>query len=131
MSIDEHAATELRLFIDNDGDLYRQQTTSIHKNLVTKLRGTKVYSRAGAVKLFGYLVEAGAKKYAREFGDASEWHKMFPVATRRAVAEQLAEYFEDEANLGNYDDYLPKKYQNSPTVIATARANERHRAKFK
>lgn len=34
--VDPHAATELKLYIDNDGNLYRQQTTSILKNLITK-----------------------------------------------------------------------------------------------
>ncbi len=129
MSADEHAATELRLFIDNDGDLYRQQTTSIHKNLVTKMaRG--IYNHAGAVKLFGYLCESGAKKYAREFAHESEWHKIFSVATRKAVAEELATHFEEEARLGNYDNHLPKKYQKVPSVVARQRESDRHKAKF-
>jgi hypothetical protein len=106
-----HAATELRLFIDNDGDLYRQQTTSILKNLATK-KARGEYKHDLAVKLFGYLVESGAKKYAREFGCAGQqWHKMFDVPTRKAVAEALTRSFEGEHALGNYDNLLPKKYQ--------------------
>jgi len=105
---DKTAARELELFIDNDGDLYRQMTTSIHKNLATKLaRGEYLHDRA--VKAFGYLAEAGAKKYAKEFGGT--WHVMFSVPTRRVVAESMARQFETEADLGNYNHLLPKKYQ--------------------
>lgn len=32
----DQEARELKLYIDNDGDLYRRQTTSILKNLTTK-----------------------------------------------------------------------------------------------
>jgi hypothetical protein len=114
--IDEHAATELELYIDNDGDLYRQQTTSILKNLATKkARGT--YKHDLAVKLFGYLMESGAKKYAREFGTPDQpWHKMFDAPTRRAVAERFTKSFETEYALGNYDRLLPKKYQEAKAV---------------
>ena len=108
--IDEHAATELKLYIDNDGDLYRRQTTSILKNLATK-KVRSQYKHDLAVKLFGYLVEAGAKKYVKEFGGPPAWHKQFDVPTRKAVAEELTRDFEGEFELGNYDDLLPKKYQ--------------------
>jgi hypothetical protein len=112
--IDEHAATELRLYIDNDADLHRQQATSIYKNLATK-KARGEYKHDLAVKLFGYLVESGAKKYAKEFDDASRWHKLFDVPTRRAVAEELTKTFEAEYKLGNYDNLLPKKYQAAGT----------------
>lgn len=107
---DAHAATELKLYIDNDGDLYRRQTMLILRNLATK-RAQRVYNHDLAVKLFGYLTEEGAKKYAREFGSAQPWHQMFDVATLRQVAEELTRDFEAEAALGNYDHLLPKKYQ--------------------
>jgi hypothetical protein len=111
--IDEHAATELKLYIDNDGDLYRRQTTSILKNLATK-KVRSQYKHDLAVKLFGYLVEAGAKKYAKEFGGT--WNKMFDVPTRKHVAEELTRDFEVEFELGNYDKLLPKKYQKELTT---------------
>jgi hypothetical protein len=109
-AIDEHAATELKIFIDNDADLHRQQQVPIFKNLATKkVRST--YKHDLAVKLFGYLVESGAKKYAKEFSVGTDWHKMFSVPTRKAVAGELTRDFEGEFELGNYDDLLPKKYQ--------------------
>lgn len=107
--LDTHAAKELELFVENDADLYRQQYTPINKNLITKMaRG--VYNHAGAVKLFGYLMESGAKKYAKQFSVGSDWHQIFSPATRKAAAEVFARHFEVEAKLGNYDHLLPKKY---------------------
>lgn len=101
-------ATELQLYVDNDADLYRQQHQPILKNLITKMaRGT--YDRDKAVKLFMYLAESGAKKYTKEFGGT--WHTMFDVPTRRLAAIAWRDAFEGEAKLGNYDNYLPKKYQ--------------------
>jgi len=108
--VDLVGAHELDLFIVNDADLYRQQHIPIIKNLITKMaRGT--YDSEKAVKMFMYLVESGAKKYKKEFGDGLKWHEMFNVATRREVAKSLRDSFETEAELGNYDHLLPKKYQ--------------------
>jgi hypothetical protein len=117
---DAHAATELKLYIDNDGDLYRRQTTSILKNLATK-RARGEYKHDLAVKAFGYLTEAGAKKYAHAFGADQPWHAMFDVGTRRLAAEKLARDFETEAVLGNYDHLLPKKYQGQKSGVQHSR----------
>lgn len=107
---------ELRLFIDNDGDLYRQRTQPIEKNLYLKIaKGT--YSRSLAPKLWGYLIEAGAKKYATEFGASpADWSKMFPKAERDALAVEYARHFERAVEGGEYshlDRTLPKKYRRA------------------
>ena len=116
---DTHAATELEQYIVNDADLHRQQHAPILKNLATKkVRGE--YKHALAAKLFGYLVEAGAKKHAKEFGSPDQpWHKMFDVATRKRVAEELTKSFEAEHALGNYSNLLPKKYQKPEKATAS------------
>jgi hypothetical protein len=106
---DMQAATALKLYIDNDGTLYRQMTTSILKNLAAK-KARGQYKHDLAVKGFGYLTEAGAKKYTQEFG-SGPWHKAFDVATRKRAAEALTKDFETEYALGNYDALIPKKYQ--------------------
>lgn len=112
----ESLASELVTFVDNDGDLYRGQTTSILKNLVTNMaRGQ--YDRDKAVKLFMYLAESGAKKYAKVFGGSeSGWHEMFPTDIRKLAATHWRDDFETEAKEGNYDDLLPKKYQPKPVA---------------
>ncbi len=109
-TVDQAAADDLRIFIDNDAELYRQMTTMIMKNLMTK-RARGEYDPARAVQAFTYLTEAGAKKYARNAGGSGAWNELFSVPTRREAARQLAESFEEEAALGNHDDLLPKKYQ--------------------
>lgn len=109
--LDESAAKELWLYIDNDGDLYRQQYQPIIKNLVAKkARGT--YDHTLAAKLFGYLVESGAKKYTKEYDSRdSKWNDIFPKKVRDAVAEELRDHFEIEYALDAYREMVPKKYQ--------------------
>ena len=104
-------ANELKLYIDNDASLHRQQHVPILKNLASKKIKSQ-YKHGLAVKAFGNLVDSGAKKYAKEFGSPNQpWHKMFDVATRKLAAEDFTRDFEDEFELGNYDHLLPKKHQ--------------------
>jgi hypothetical protein len=110
MSVGAH---ELELYVENDGNLYRQMTTPILRNLATK-KAKGEYKHDLAVKAFGYLADAGAKKYAKEFGGPGDvWFKMFPPADRHEVAVAFTKDFEFEYSLGNYnnDTFLPKKYQ--------------------
>jgi hypothetical protein len=108
---EQELANELKLFTENDGDIYRQQTASILKNLATKA-AKGVYRHDGGAKLFMYLTETGARKYAQEFGGpGAAWHEMFPIAVRRIVADEWATEFEAEYKNGSYDSMLPKKYQ--------------------
>jgi hypothetical protein len=118
--VDETAAEELKLFIENDGDLYRQQTVPIMKNLMTKM-ATGKYRKSMAPKLWGYLAESGAKKYNREMGGGgSKWNEMFTKPTRDYVAARMAREFENAALGGEYDgmisQWVPKKYQSSFTT---------------
>lgn len=109
--LDTHAARELELFISNDSQLYNSQERPIQKNLILK-KAKGIYKHDLAVKLYGYLMTNGAKKYAKEFGVASEWMQTFSPATRKAAAQEFAKSFEVEADLGNYDNYLPEKYKH-------------------
>jgi hypothetical protein len=64
---DTQASTELKLFIDNDGDLYRRMTTSILKNLAAKkARGVYRHDLADRVE----ILESGGSKYFKpgQFG---------------------------------------------------------------
>jgi hypothetical protein len=112
--VDHHAATELELYVDNDGDLYRQQYQPILKNLATK-KARGIYQHHLAVKLFMYLMESGAKKYAKEFSVGTDWSTMFNVPTRLEVAERFAKHFETEYDTAAYNHLLPKKYQPKTT----------------
>ena len=90
--MDSAAVDELLLYIENDGDLYRQRAQPIMRNLAKKmLKGT--YDPAQAPKAWRYLVDDGAKKYVKEFG-SDDWN--FSVADRAEAAKQMARRFEDE-----------------------------------
>jgi hypothetical protein len=104
-------AAELKVFTENEGDIYRQQTSMILKNLATKKASGK-YNHDRAVDMFMYLAETGAKKYTREYGGpGASWHEMFPKDVRRIVASEWRNEFEVEYASGAYDNLLPKKYQ--------------------
>lgn len=101
-NVDYVAAKELELFIENDGDLYRQQFKPIVRNLEKK-RKKGIYDKEKAVKLWMYLAESGAKKYVKEVGSGS-WYEMFDVPTRRETARRLNDAYLVESDLGNYRD---------------------------
>src|ERR1700690_2450155 len=114
----EALAAELKMFTENDGDIYRGQTTSILKSLATKM-AKGIYDPDKALDQFMYLAESGAKKYAKQFrGGGVAWHDMFPVAFRRIAAKKSRNEFEVEYENGAYDSMLPKKYQPDASVKA-------------
>lgn len=98
---DEHAATELVMFIENESDLSPDgpsgQGRSVLLNALRKWKkGT--YDPKLAVKLFEYLAEAGARRYAKEFPGV-----VFNPATRHEAAKQLEASFRNSAENGEYD----------------------------
>jgi hypothetical protein len=104
-------ATDLKLFVESDSSIYHRMTQPILKNLATKKVQGK-YSKTGANKNFMSLAEFGAKQYLKEFPEPGKlWNLRFPIQDRRAVADCWVEEFEVEYKLGNYDNFLPKKYQ--------------------
>lgn len=106
-SVDEHAATELVMFIENTSELSPDgpsgQGRQVLLNALRKWRkGT--YDPALAVRLFEYLAESGAKQYAKENGSSEkEWSTMFNPATRHEAARQLEESFRSSVEHGEYD----------------------------
>lgn len=113
------SARELKLYIENDGELYRSQGLPIIKNLTAKTASGK-YEHDKAVKLYMYFMDSGAKKYVKDFG-GGEWSKVFPVPVRKEAAEAFAKEFETECALGNYAAYVPKKYQAKAKPAPKAR----------
>lgn len=96
-------ARELELFITQDAQLYRSQHQPIIQNLLRKRKSGR-YDFMLSIKLFMYLVDAGAKKYVQETGSQIKWNDLFPKSVRLEVAKSLAESFQAEADLGNYND---------------------------
>lgn len=110
--VNEVIARELELFIVNDATLYRQMHVPIQRNLITKM-ARETYDSEKAIKMFLHLADEGAKRYVKEFGYPIDlkWFEVFTKPTRIAVAISLRDTFEVEAELGNYDHLLPKKYR--------------------
>ena len=94
-TIDKDAVRELVLVITNDGDQYRRQITPAIENLKKKYKkGT--YDRDLAVKLWQYVADEGVRRYNKEYGSGTYSVAWLNPATRKAIAEELRDYYEDE-----------------------------------
>ncbi len=123
-SVDQVAATELFIYSDNDGDLYRQQGAPIRKNLSKKWKkGT--YDSKKAVKLWSYLMESAAKKYHKEFGGGGTWYSMFNVPTRMAAAKEAEEMWKSEMEVGNFHNPAPASTMTRASVMKAIEAQHR------
>jgi len=97
---DSDAMSELELYIENDGDLYRQTFMPIINNIKRKIKSGK-YNHLLAPKLWMYFVENGAKKYGKEFGGT--WNEIFTKKDRMILAQKLADYYYDRIIQGEYN----------------------------
>lgn len=85
MVVDKALARELTLFIDNDGKLYEQVTKPLMNNYAKKkVKGN--FTKTLALKGILNLVEAGRKKYIKDFGSLGARVSM---ETKKEVAKQL------------------------------------------
>lgn len=97
---DKTSARELSLYIENDYPLYLREKL-IHQNLLKKFqKGT--FRKHMAAKLYSYLIDDGAKKYAKEFATPKDWNIIFPKRTRLRVAREFAYDFYKKAKRGEY-----------------------------
>lgn len=91
---------ELRLFIDNDSNLYRQRYIPILKNLSSKKKKGK-YNKSLASKAFMYLVDDGAKRYVKSYG--GDVRDTFPKRQRIMLAKDYVDEFEDQFKDQEFD----------------------------
>ena len=89
-AVDGNMVIELKLYIENDGDLYKQKIIPIVKNIQKKMKSGK-YDHKKAPKLWKYLVDDGAKKYQKEFPGVK-----FSRQEKDAVAQEFADEYKDE-----------------------------------
>ena len=83
---------ELKLYIDNDANLYRQRYMPILKNLSRKKKQGK-YRKRLAQKAFMYLIDDGAKRYVKSYG--GDVRDVFPKGQRKDLAKDYVDEFED------------------------------------
>lgn len=87
---------ELKVFGDNDANLYRQSQQPIEANLSKKI-AAGTYNHDLATKLWGYHADRAAQAYHKQFGSRdTQWHQMFSTSDRRAAAVQWANRFRAE-----------------------------------
>lgn len=103
--VDQRAADELALYIDNDGQIYRNHTIPVVKNLARK-KARGIYDKDLAIKAFEYVAKAGADKYKKAFGDT------FNPATRHEAAKQLLDRY-----MEMIDDYVEHPEDLKESII--------------
>jgi len=91
---------ELKLYIDNDSNIYRQRYMPILKNLSKKKKKGN-YQKGLASKAFLYLVDEGAKRYTREYG--GNVRDVFPKRQRQMLAKDYVDEFEQIFKNQEYD----------------------------
>lgn len=99
--VDNEAAKELFIYIDQNEETFENLYMSAIKNL-SKKKKNNTYDNSLAKGVFKNLVEIAAKAYAKDYGNASEWGSIFTTATRAIVAEKLVSKFEDEFSERKY-----------------------------
>lgn len=101
---DKDAVYEIKLFIENDGNLYRRQTAPILKNLTKKYKkGTFDINKAS--KAFRPLIDSALKMYTFEHGSKKDkWSDLLVTTDRQYLAEWLASDLLSELELGNFYD---------------------------
>ena len=82
---------ELKLYIDNDANLYRQRYMPILKNLSKKKKKGN-YRKRLAQKAFMYLIDDGAKRYVKSYG--GNHLDVFPKRQRKDLAKDYVDEFE-------------------------------------
>ena len=93
MVLDKSLARELTLYIENDGGIYKSVTTPLINNYARKkLRG--VYNKQRAIKGILMIVEAGRRKYIRDFGSIGGNMSM---ETKIQIAKELYPMIDEES----------------------------------
>lgn len=101
-AVDADAKRELDLFIENEGRLAAKKE-SILTNLLRKLKSDS-YNHSQAPKLWMYLVDEGAKMYAKEMGSGiGDAKNLFPKELRESLAKDMADNELELMKNGEYD----------------------------
>lgn len=97
---------ELKLYIDNDANLYSQRYMPILKNLSSKKKQGK-YRKGLASKAFLYLIDDGAKRYVKSYG--GNQLDIFPKKDRKSLAKDYVEEFEEIFKNQEFDFMIVEK----------------------
>lgn len=110
----QHEHTELILFIDNESELYKQKQAIIAA-MKKKVEAGK-YDAAKAIVGWRHWVDAGARKYVKDF-HMTDLAAAFPVKVRDAVAKEVSEREYQMILQGEYGKLeVPKVHRAGPSV---------------
>ena len=116
-AVDADAKRELSLFIENEGRLAAKKE-SILTNLLRKLKSDG-YNHSMAPKLWMYLVDEGAKMYAKEMGSGiGDAKNLFPKELRESLAKDMADEELELMKNGEYD-HLKKASSSVEAQVET------------
>ena len=93
MVVDKSQARKLALFVENDYNLYKSMVQPLQLNYAKK-KLKKTYTKKLALKGIMGLVEAGRRKYIREYGSLGG---KVSLDTKKEVAKQLYEMINEGA----------------------------------
>lgn len=92
-----HAATELELYLLNDGAVYQAYYLPVCQNLARR-RARGEFDRDRGLRAMRNVTDTAAKQYTLEHGSmVDRWHDIFPKGDRDRVAETLLDRFLDAA----------------------------------
>jgi len=101
--LDEVAAREIQIFLDNDRELYLKMKLPILKALQKKY-SKGIYNIDSAAKIWQKYIEAGMVKYNKTFGNKySKWFDLLSVSDRKLLALEYAKETLMEFNEGNFE----------------------------
>jgi len=95
-------AYELKLFADNDSNLYSKSKVPIMKNLSKKFKKGN-YNNTLAIKAWKLFVDKAAKAYGKEHGN-NDGFKIFSPAVRKELAKEFADEWNIEMQAGNFHE---------------------------
>lgn len=94
-------AEKLKIFADNNKDLYDRSAVPVMQNLTRKFK-KGIYDHELAKKLWKYHSDRAAKAYGKEHGN--DGFAIFSPAIRKEVAAEFADDFQVELEDGNFHE---------------------------
>jgi hypothetical protein len=98
---DEHAATELALYMENTEWIYTRHLVPTYRNYEKKIRKGTFNRQLAIDGMARNVCTVAARAYHAEHCESGRWNSLYPVAVRVLVATDLVDYLVNEINAGN------------------------------
>ena len=94
-TVDKHSAEDLRMYAENNEEVYERFITPVVKNLRRKVK-KGIYDEDKALIAWQNVIDEAAKMYDKEQGSGKGSLTMFNKATRNEAAKGLMERMSDD-----------------------------------